>query len=104
MYVTAMESLVSTSTVELSHQVSERIALLLGKDTDSRVEIYSEIKKAYGYRSKAAHGESLKGTEKEMFAFLSEIDGYLRVLMSFDEPYSFDDKKINDFFLEKLMA
>lgn len=104
MYVTAMEALVSTASVELSHQVSERIALLLGKDTDSRVEVYSGIKKAYGYRSKAAHGESLKETEQEMYAFLSEIDGYLRALMSFDEPYSFDDKKMNDFFLEKLMA
>jgi hypothetical protein len=104
MYVTAMEALVSTTTIELSHQVSERIALLLGTDKASRLLIYSEIKKAYGYRSKAAHGESLKGTEQEMMAFLTEIDEYLRQLMKFVEPYCFDDKKINDFFLDKLMS
>ena len=104
MYVTAMEALVSTTTIELSHQVSERIALLLGSDKASRLLIYSEIKKAYGYRSKAAHGESLKGTEQEMMAFLTEIDEYLRQLMKFVEPYCFDDKKINDFFLDKLMS
>lgn len=104
MYVTAMEALVSTTTVELSHQVSERIALLLSEDKAKRIEIYSEIKKAYGYRSKAAHGESLKGTEQEMSVFLTEIDEYLRKLMVFAEPYSFDDKKMNEFFLEKLMA
>lgn len=104
MYVTAMEALVSTTTSELSHQVAERIAQMLTSDKDVRVEVYSKIKKAYGYRSKAAHGESLKGTEQDMGAFLTEIDGYLRILMTFDEPYSFDEKRMNDFFLSKLMA
>ena len=83
MYVTVMEALVSTTTVELSHQVSERIALLLGRDINSRVEIYWEMEKAYGYRSKAAHGKSLKGMEQEVYAFLSEIDGF----EDFDEPW-----------------
>ncbi len=104
MYVTAMEALVSTSTVELSHQVSERIAILLGKDKDSRQSIYADIKTAYGYRSKAAHGETLKGTEQEMTAFLTKIDEYMRQLMQLEEPYSFEDKKINEFFLERLMG
>lgn len=104
MYVTAMEALVSTTTLELSHQVSERVAILLGRDTSSRVAIYGEVKKAYGYRSKAAHGEALKGSEQEMVAFLTVIDGYLRQLMSLEEPYNLDEKHINDFFLEKLMS
>lgn len=104
MYVTAMEVLVSTTTLELSHQVSERVAILLGRDTSSRVAIYGEVKKAYGYRSKAAHGEALKGSEQEMVAFLTVIDGYLRQLMSLEEPYNLDEKHINDFFLEKLMS
>lgn len=104
MYVTAMEALVSTLAVELSHQVSERIAVLLGKDKDSRQSIYADIKTSYGYRSKAAHGETLKGTEQEMAAFLTKIDEYLRQLMQLEEPYGFEDKKINEFFLERLMG
>ena len=104
MFVTAMEALVSSSTVELSHQVSERIAILLGKDKDSRQSIYADIKTAYGYRSKAAHGETLKGTEQELVEFLTKIDEYMRQLMHFEEPYSYEDKKINEFFLERLMG
>ena len=104
MYVTAMEALVSTTTIELSHQVSERVAVLIENNSEERKAIYTTIKKAYGYRSKAAHGESLKGSEDEYKELLIVIDGYLRRLLKIDEPYSFDDNKMNTFFLEKLMA
>ena len=104
MYVTAMEALVSTTTIELSHQVSERVAVLIGNDSEERKAIYTTIKKAYGFRSKAAHGESLKGSEDEYKQLLIVIDDYLRRLLKIDEPYSFDDNKMNTFFLDKLMT
>lgn len=103
MYITAMEALVSTSTVELSHQVSERIAVLLGNDKDERIGVYMNVKRAYGFRSRAAHGESLEGTEKELTDFLVIIDNYLRQLMRLEDPYGFENKEMNSFFIEKLM-
>lgn len=73
MYITAMEALVSTSTAELSHQVAERIALLIGDGAEERMRIYNNIKKGYGVRSKAAHGEPQKGTEQDVAELLVQL-------------------------------
>jgi len=104
MYITAMEALVSTSTAELSHQVAERVAILLSADVDERLNIYNEIKKGYGVRSKAAHGEPLKGTEQDVKDLLTRLDDYMRRLMKFDTPYDLEQVEINDFFIKKLMG
>lgn len=104
MYITAMEALISTSTSELSHQVAERVAAMLGKDITERILIYNEIKKGYGYRSKTAHGEALKGTEQDAMALLEHLDDYLRQLMTFDTPYNLDDEQINEWFLKRLLS
>lgn len=104
MYITAMEALVSTSTTELSHQVAERVAVVLANNKEERIEIYNEIKKGYGYRSKTAHGEALKGTEQEAMDLLVHLDDYLRRLMTFDIPYNLNPDKINEYFLEKLLG
>lgn len=104
MYVTAMEALVSTSTAELSHQVSERVSVLLANSAEDRLSVYNNIKKAYGYRSKAAHGELLKGTETELVSLLLLLDEYMRQLMKFEEPYSFGANELNQFFLNKLLG
>lgn len=103
MYITAMEALVSTSTVELSHQVAERVAILIGDDAEERLNIYNEIKKGYGVRSKAAHGEPLKGTEQDIKDLLVRIDDYMRRLMKLDSPYDLEQSEINDFFIKRLM-
>ena len=104
MYVTAMEALVSTATIELSHQVSERVAILLGKTVDERKEIYTTVKKAYGYRSKAAHGEALKGKVEDTTPLLIQLDEYLRQLMHLETPFGLEQQKIDEFFLEELMG
>lgn len=103
MYITAMEALVSTSTAELSHQVAERVAVLLGNDASARIAIYNDIKKGYGYRSKTAHGESLKGTEQDVAGSLERLDDYLRQLLRFDVPFNLEPEQINLFFLNKLL-
>lgn len=54
-------------------------------------------------RSKAAHGEPLKGTEQDVKALLVSLDGYLRRLMKIDSPYDLEQGIINEFFIEKLM-
>ena len=104
MYVTAMEAMVSTSPIELSHQVSERVALLLGNTIEEREQVYKNIKKAYGYRSKVAHGEPLKGSESDLSLLLVEIDNYLRRLMQQDYPYNSENKEKDDFFLKMILA
>lgn len=104
MYITAMEALVSTSTAELSHQVSERVAILLGKDARERLGIYDDIKKGYGIRSKAAHGEPVKGTEADTAALLVALDDYTRRLMALDTPYDLPHEKMNEFFMGRLMG
>ena len=104
MYITAMEALVSTSTAELSHQVAERVAWLIGKSPEERKSIYNEIKKGYGVRSKAAHGEPLKGTEEETAALLVNLDNYMRELLNRDSPYDKEQNELNRYFVEKLMG
>lgn len=104
MYITAMEALVSTSTTELSHQVAERVAILIGTNVAERQIIYHDIKKGYNIRSKAAHGEPLKGTEQEVADLLVILDDYLRRLLRLESPYNFDDNKLNEFFIKKLMG
>jgi hypothetical protein len=62
-YCTAFESLFSTSQSELSHQIAERVAVLLSQDPDSRAENYWFLKKCYDTRSKFLHGSALKDTD-----------------------------------------
>lgn len=103
MYVTAMEALVSTASSELSHQVSERVAILLGETVEERKEIYATVKKAYGLRSKAAHGEALKGKVEDTTPLLIQLDEYLRQMMHLEAPFEMEPQKIDEFFLDNLM-
>ena len=80
------------------------MAILLSEDVNDRLNIYNEIKKGYGVRSKAAHGEPLKGTEQDVKDLLVRLDDYMRRLMKFDTPYDLEQGDINDFFIKKLMG
>lgn len=103
LYTMALESLLGTSTTELSHRLAERSAIMLGATKEERIEIYTTIKKAYDNRSTIAHGDLLK--EDSNFAErVVKIDGYLRQLMSFVEPYNMENAEIDRFFIEKLMS
>lgn len=104
MYVTAMEALVSTSTTELSHQVSERVAILIGDNPIERNTIYKTIKKSYNLRSKAAHGDFIKGDQEEVANLLVLIDNYLRRLMKLEQPYMLNSDNMNQYFIDKLLA
>jgi hypothetical protein len=104
MFITAMEALVSTSTAELSHQVAERVAYLIGGNASERQVIYNDIKKCYGIRSKAAHGEPQGGTEQDVANLLVTLDDYLRRLMRLDTPYDLEQSKVNEFFIKRLMG
>jgi len=59
-----LECLLSTSRNEITHKLSERAAILLGKTPENRIEIYNDFKKIYSQRSKIVHGDGVpkKGT------------------------------------------
>jgi hypothetical protein len=56
----AMEALLSHGTSEVSHQVSERAAFLLGKDAVDRELLYDTMRSLYSLRSAIAHGRTMK--------------------------------------------
>jgi hypothetical protein len=58
-YCSFFEALLSTSSAELSHQLSERAAFFLSNSPSERLRLFREIKKAYGIRSKIVHGDIL---------------------------------------------
>lgn len=103
LYTMALESLLGTSTTELSHRLAERSAIMLGTTLEERTELYTTIKKSYDNRSTIAHGDLLK-EDPNFSERVVKIDGYLRKLMSFEEPYNMENSEIDKFFIEKLMS
>lgn len=80
-YCSALEALVSTAQQELSHQVSERVAVLLALRGEDRLKMYRLVKQAYGYRSKTVHGASFKEADMNKLRDCSTaIDGICRHL------------------------
>lgn len=57
--VALLESLFSSSNQELSHQVSERVAIFLRDEKKERIEAYKKVKEAYGVRSSYIHGDKV---------------------------------------------
>jgi hypothetical protein len=60
---TLLEALFSTGSSEITHTLSERTALLLGKSATERIEIYERVKKLYNTRSKIIHGRQVRKDE-----------------------------------------
>lgn len=79
-YCTCFETLVSTSSTELSHQVSERVAVLLFGHSKKTTEIYRDMKQAYDTRSKLVHGGSLSDDSEKYRQQSKKCDDYLRLL------------------------
>jgi len=63
-YCSAYESLFSTDNSELTHKLSERIALFLKDFEFNPIEVFDDIKSFYGIRSKVTHGDSLKTNQE----------------------------------------
>lgn len=59
-YVISFESLFSAKGIDIQHKMSNRIALLLGKNNQERVDLFHFIKKSYDIRSRIVHGDQIK--------------------------------------------
>jgi len=94
-YCSAFESLFSTDNAELSHKLSERIALFLNiYDYDTFI-VYDDIKSFYNIRSKVTHGDSLQDKKVDMIPKLSQkSDDYLRHIIN----NILNDSKLIDIF------
>jgi len=78
-YCSAFESLFSTDNTELSHKLSERVALFLKKNNYNPIPVFDDMKLFYGVRSKVTHGDSIQESkEKELSKLSSKCDSYLR--------------------------
>lgn len=110
-YCTCFESLVSTSPSELAHQVAERVATLIGKDSSDAIEIYHNLKRAYDTRSKLVHGDQLTAGEDRYLVDSRNCDAYLRRLLhillndhDLREAIEQQPDKVNEFFLNRLFG
>lgn len=56
-----LEILLSSTHGEISHQIAERCALIVGRSSEEKISIYRNMKQIYAIRSRVVHG----GTWKE---------------------------------------
>lgn len=96
-YIAIFECLFTTSNGELTHQVSERVALFIGRNCIERMEIYSLVKSCYGVRSSFVHGDQIKQTRDTLLKLSFEIDCLTRKIMVkvIDKPQMFLEKETN---------
>lgn len=57
---TVLESVLSTQPMAITHILAERAAVILGRDSRSRVAVYETVKRLYDVRSKLAHGKVIE--------------------------------------------
>jgi hypothetical protein len=111
-YIAVFETLLSTSNAELSHQLSERTAILISENSQSRLETYRFMKRAYAIRSKAAHGGHFRQKDfGELVDISKNLDEILRscfeyIFGHFDAFHEIasSEEKMNDFFLGRLFG
>lgn len=81
-YCSALESIFTTDSNEISHKLSERIAFFLSQYDHVKMDVYKTIKKAYSIRSKLVHGDTLNN---KLIGDLPDIcfqcDEYLRKIV-----------------------
>ncbi len=113
MYSSALESLTSTSTNEIAHQVAERVALILRSYYKNEgMEVYNSVKKGYEVRSKFIHGDVIKETKiGDYFRLSVQFDEYVRLVIkaAWANPELSDallksPAELNEYFLRKVFG
>lgn len=109
-YCSGLEAIVSSSHAELTHQVSERVAVLIRERGEERLETFRRVKLAYGMRSKAVHGATFRDRDHEKLVEASvHIDQICREVAlaffgnaDFRDALEGDDDAFNAFWARKL--
>lgn len=102
-YCTALECLFTVGKSEINHKIAERVALLLGRTSESKKEIFKIIKDAYNHRSSLVHGQYLKVTDAELSNISFTLDSYLRAIIKNEyDIFEKSDAEIDEYFLNLL--
>lgn len=80
-YVAMFECLFTSNGSEITHQVSERAALYIGGDLNTKRANYDLIKSAYNIRSRYIHGSNINKQRSELLVLSSTIDILTRGLL-----------------------
>lgn len=98
-YINALECLFTIDSQGISHKISERVAILLGKNLESKRDLYRLIKKSYGVRSKLIHGQYLKEDVESLIEIAVKLDIILRKLLTkHQEVFKKNDREIEEYF------
>jgi hypothetical protein len=92
-YCMCLESLFSTDKAGVTHRVSERTAVFLGRDGTARRAIYADIHTLYSTRSTVVHGAHVKPNKlPELIQLTRKGDEYLRRCLTqvLDDPALLD--------------
>jgi hypothetical protein len=65
----ALEALLSTTRVEITHILAERAAVLVGNSSAERVVVYERVKSLYKARSAIVHGDALPKKGKGHYTY-----------------------------------
>ncbi|MGE6515261.1 hypothetical protein [Lysinibacillus sphaericus] len=69
-YISILEILCAVNG-ENTYKVSERVAALLGENSDEKINLFNNVKKAYDFRSKYVHGAHINYAETSKISDIS---------------------------------
>jgi len=101
-----LESLFSCSVQEITHKLSERVAMFLGDNGGDNYTQYKKIKAFYSRRSKIVHGQDfkVKGDAREIVQPLEEVvHRVLRKILADSSYVTQFNKKNKEEYLTKLL-
>jgi hypothetical protein len=102
LFIPIYESLFSNVDIEISHQVSERVAFYIGGDEETKYKNYRLLKDAYNIRSRFFHGEKLNShkdltQQRELSLRIDNLTrSVLRKVILQDSEFFLDEKKLKD--------
>lgn len=105
MFIIALESIYSTSNVEVTYSLSQRLAWFLGKNYAERLAYFEKAKKCYRIRSQIVHGDTVHGDlRKEVDGLMVDLEKMarstlLKILLDDQLVDVFlDNNKLKDYF------
>lgn len=82
LFIIALESIYSTSNVEVTYSLSQRLAWFLGQDYVERLAYFEKAKKCYRIRSQIVHGDTVQGDlRKEVDDLMVDLEKMTRLTL-----------------------
>lgn len=80
--IIALESIYSTSNVEVTYSLSQRLAWFLGKNYEERLTYFEKAKKCYRIRSQIVHGDTVHGDlRKQVDDLMVDVEKITRLTL-----------------------